>query len=192
MKLQHIEPLVPPAMDDFAKRNIGKLQSQLIALRRIRKEMKNHIDDFVTFLKKIQKQDPELYIAINCRTYFTEKFGDTLSTGLFRFLENNGYGDAELSRLLINKELNEGAFLNRLPKDNINCLWLCIYYLYKPRLMQKFFWEKLEYLSKEEQKLIDDYRALPDDLQDRVSKYTDELATAQTLSRHQNKASPII
>ena len=58
--------------------------------------------------------------------------------------------------------------------------------------MQKFFWEKLEYLSKEEQKLIDDYRALPDDLQDRVSKYTDELATAQTLSRHQNKASPII
>lgn len=177
MSLSPIEPFVDPAIKELTQKSRDKLSSLLIALRRIRKSWIRYFEDFLLFLKKIQEQDPDLYIYHSYIKYLTDKLQGDLFERLYAFLASKGYRESELSLILSQKTFDEGAFINRLPKNNSWYLWLCIFYLYQPRLSQKFFWDKLAYLSsKDEEDILSNYRALPLNVQEKVSKYMQELA----------------
>lgn len=183
MSLITIEPFIDPAVKELTQKSLDKLSGLLIALKRIRGSWMEYFEDFLSFLKKVEKQDPDLYIYRSYVKFLTDKLGGDLHDRLYTFLASKGYGETELSRILTEKTFNEGAFINRLPKTNSWYLWLCVFYLYQPRLSQKFFWEKLTYLSsKEEEILLSNYRSLPFKLQDKVFENIQELATASSKS----------
>lgn len=176
MDLINIKYSVDPALKELTQKKLDEISSILLALRRIRPSWINYFEDFVAFLKKVQKQDPELFIYQSYSKCLAKELDRDLFESLYDFLDSKGYDELKLSNILSTKTYDEGAFLNRLPKNNIWFLWLCIFYLYQPRLSQKFFWDKLNYLSSEEEALLSNYRVLPFKLQNKVSEYIQQLA----------------
>lgn len=177
MSLEHIEPYIDPAIKDLTKNSRDKLSAFFIVLYREHIQWANYLDDFIIFLKKIEKRDPDLYIYSVYLKFLEKQLNSAPLESLTQFLEKKGYKSSQLSNVLSNKTYNEGAIIKRIPKTNAWFFWLCIFYLYKPRLTQKFFWDKLEYLTtREEAELLSNYRSLPDNLQDTVSNYIQQLA----------------
>ena len=174
-----IEFLVDPAIKEFSEKNLQRISCLLIALRRIRGSWMDFFEDFIEFLKKkVEKQDTDLFIYHKYIKFLEKKLGGNIHERLFDFLAHHGYGDIKL--LNIKKDYNELAFINRLPKTNMYFLWICIFYLYQPRLSQKFFWETLEYVLEDEKDLLDNYRTLPLNIQDKVVGYMQDIAKKQS------------
>ena len=169
-RLLPISPFIDPVIKELTQKSFDKLTSILIVLRRIRPTWNKFFEDFVSFLKKIEKQDPDFYIYPEYLHYLTKECSDPTSK-LFHFLEKHGYNENSLSSILQNKTYDEGAFINRLPKQNAWFLWLCIFYLLEPRLTQKFFMNKLIYSTDEnEEELVALYRMLDDKSRNKVIK----------------------
>lgn len=185
--LLRAELFVDPTLKMFAEKERKQLFSLLIALRRIRDTWMNYFEDFLDFLKKVQKRDPNLSIYPRYVKFLSEQFDGDITEHLYEYLDSKGYDEAKLSRIYLEKDFNEGAFINRLPKNNAWYLSTCIFYLYQPRLSQKFFWKELAYLAKEEKDLLSNYRALSDELQDKVSEYVERLVKGEALRETEMK-----
>ena len=175
--LEHVKSSVEPVLNKLTKTDFDELSRILIALRRIRRrgswmeyfeDFMEYFEDFVDFLKKkVEKQDPHFFIYHKYTKFLDDKLDGNLRDGLYNFLKENGYGENELCN--IKKAYNEGVFINRLPKHTY-AFWMCIFYLYQPRLSQKFFWNELEYVSGAEKALLSYYRTLPDKDQEDIDK----------------------
>ena len=185
--LLRAEPLVDPTLKMFAEKKPDKLFPLLIALRRIRERFMDYFEYFLELLKKIQKHDPNLFIYPRYVKFLSKHLGGDIMEHLYEYLDSKGYDEANLSRIYLEKDFNEGAFINRLPKDNVWYLLMCIFFLYQPLLSQKFFWEELEYLEKEEKDLLSNYRALSNNLQDKVSEYVARLVKGEVLRKTEMK-----
>lgn len=186
--LLHIEPFVDPALKELTENSLKNLTAVLIVLRRIRGSWMNYFEDFIDFLKKkVEKQDPDLFIYHKYTKFLTEKLEGDICASLFEYLEEKGYGAKQLEN--IRRDFNENAFINRLPKTNAWFLWMCIFYLYQPRLSQKFFWGKLEYVLEDEAELLSNYRALPENTQDKIAEYMKDVANEAHLNKLKYKSS---
>lgn len=181
-KLVVIEPFVDPALKELLEKSKDNLTSLLIALRRIRTSWLKYFDDFLIVLNKIEKQDPDMHIYTKFWNYLSTQLGCEPLQHLYDFLSHKGYGEQELAALLSQKTFDEGAFANRLFHKNPLYIWMCIFYLQEPRLTQKFFWNQLEYLDKDETALVSNYRKLSFSLQDKVSENVQRLTIAENLS----------
>lgn len=181
-KLVIIEPFVDPALKELLEKSKDNIASLLIALRRIRTSWLKYFDDFLIVLNKIEKQDPDMHIYSKFWNYLSNQLGREPLQHLYDFLSRKGYGEQELAALLSQKTFDEGAFVNRLFHKNPLYIWMCIFYLQEPRLTQKFFWNQLEYLDKDEVTLVSNYRKLSFRLQDKVSENVQKLTTAENLS----------
>lgn len=186
--LLHIEPFVDPALKELTKDSLKNLTAILIALRRIRGSWMNYFEDFIEFLKKkVETQDPDLFIYHKYTKFLNNNLEEDkdICASLFEYLEKREYGGKQGEKRLadIRPDFNENAFINRLPKTNAWFLWMCIFYLYKPRLSQKFFWGKLEYVLEDEADLLSNYRVLPENTQDKIIEYMKKLANEAHLNK---------
>lgn len=179
-RLLPIAPFIDPTIKQLTQKSLDKFSSILIALRRVRgQSWEKYTEDFIEFLKKIEKQDPELYVYPVFLNYISKYHPEPIQS-VFNFLERKGYNEQVLSELL-KDNLDEGAFINRLPKQNAWFLWLCVFYLFDPRQTQKFFMDNLIYpIDKSEEELVMLYRTLPIKAQDKFIKTLQEVSIKYT------------
>lgn len=187
-KLYHIEPFIDPAVKELTANSLDQISSILIALRRIRKNWMKWFEDFLSFLKKIEAQAPDFYIYQVYLKYLSHKINKNPYQALITFLEEKGYNESELSSILLQKEYDEGAFLNRLPKTNAWFLWTCVFYLYEPRLTYNFFFNNLTYTILDDEKdLLSIFRKLKPDHQKSLLTYMRQMELHQDLERKATK-----
>lgn len=154
-----IKDLVDAALNGFqSNETLDKAQRIFIALRRIRKGFEGSFEDFKELLKKIENADPNFYIFSSYVSFLTEKLDATPWDHMQTMLHENGFDKQTLMSMSIT--LDEKANINRLPKK-VKAIYICIFFLLKPRLTYKFF---MEYLcvphSADEEKLLTNFRKL--------------------------------
>lgn len=169
-----IKYLVDSALEDLTQENQRMLRNTIIVLRRLRQSWLKYFEDFQITLKAIEKREPRCYFFQRYMKYLSDHLETTPWESLNNYLLSKDFSDNKISALSV--EYDEGAFFNRLSK-NVNYLLISLFYLYQPRLTQKFFTTQLlHYLSPEEEDMLSHYQTLPKVYQKQVASYIEEIA----------------
>ena len=171
--LIHIKYLVDQALADLAQGKQRMIRNTIILLRRLRPKWNEFFETFQILLKQIEAMETRCYFYERYMSYLKRSLNDDPWEHLSEYLFDKGYTENNIQDLEITYD--EGAFFNRLSK-NTSFLFVNLFYLYQPKLTEKFFkLSLLHYLTAEEEDLIKNYRKLSYKNQDEISSRIEEM-----------------